>query len=185
LILPTKPIKRVPLAARPPKKPAGPYFIFVARTRPADAKSIDDYLNASKTAAGIWRNMTDAEKQPYQDEYKVLYREYERQRAKWHNDPKNTPVLRLLNQDRKKRGKHMIHLPKGLGPKRPLNPFMRFVADLKNSGTLSQDQQPSNDAQNYVVWAAREAGSKWRALPEAEKARYRNVYAAEKEAMEA
>ncbi|KAF8527642.1 hypothetical protein BU17DRAFT_39290, partial [Hysterangium stoloniferum] len=155
----------------PPKKPASAYFIFLSRTSTDVPKSRLEANEATKSAATIWNKMTDAEKKPYFDEYKILYADFETRRAKWHKDPKNAPVLRKLNKDRKKHGKHRIHVPEGIAPKRPMTGFLRLV-----SSSLQLFADSCSCTKNWVIWAAQEAGSRWKALPEAEKTKFKQQF---------
>ncbi|KIJ25626.1 hypothetical protein M422DRAFT_72101 [Sphaerobolus stellatus SS14] len=171
---------RVPLSLRPPKKPAGPYFIFVSRTRPASTSTMAEHIQANKDSAAIWKKLTDSEKQPFKDEYKILFADYVARREKWFKDPKNAPIFRTLNKDRKKRGKKIIHRPDGVVPKRPLTGYFRFLQQLRDQGVFSPENAPAGT--NIATWTGREGGARWKTLPESEKAKFNAQYYAEKNA---
>ncbi|KAF8591288.1 hypothetical protein K439DRAFT_1627016 [Ramaria rubella] len=163
----------VPLAKRPPKKPPTAFFIFYRRMYPSLSANPGNVTTKSKECATAWGNLTDAEKKPFFDEWKALTANYIAERDKWHNDPKNAEVFRMLNKDRKKRGKHRLHRPAGLQG-RPISGYIRFVQDLRKANKLSFHDAP--EGTSPLVWVARESAARWKALPTAQKENYLDAY---------
>lgn len=135
--------------------------------------------------------------QTFNDEAKSLWAEYMIQRNKWYKNPENLQVLKTLNKDRKKHGKKRILAPPTDAPKRPLTAFirckfvvpiysprlisslshdLRFAQELRDTNQLSAKDAPVGTSGSRLIWAARESGTRWNALPASEKEKYTQSY---------
>ncbi|KAI0691130.1 hypothetical protein BC835DRAFT_134339 [Cytidiella melzeri] len=127
--------------------------------------------------SAAWKALSDAEKQPYVDRAKAGQVEYKIRRDEY---LKTVPrkVLTEINRQRRKRGHQKI---RGIGPTRPLQPFMRFSQDIRDEFLAAYTGPP----RNAVPASAAAAGIRWRNMSDADKAPYVEAFNREKEAIEA
>jgi len=66
----------------PPKKPLGAFFLFIAKQRPKNIEQ-EDLIQFTKGAGEQWRQLSQAEKQPYLDEAVALKAQWSEEYVAW------------------------------------------------------------------------------------------------------
>ncbi|EPQ51543.1 hypothetical protein GLOTRDRAFT_140950 [Gloeophyllum trabeum ATCC 11539] len=167
----------------PPKKPPPPYVIFYSRYLnglPQPIRGPSAVLQAARTASGIWKEMSEHEKQAFSDEYRSLLPEYEKAReAYWTKvDP---AVVRRINKEKAKDGKRRLRSPVS---RRVPNPYALFVKE--NAAEIRAGLDSNSLTPRQMVGATgKEAAQRWKALSEEEKKRYVDEAKAKREAADA
>ncbi|KAI6032663.1 hypothetical protein F5J12DRAFT_180517 [Pisolithus orientalis] len=171
----------------PPKRPSPPYFIFLSKFRKDTlskgslSESETNVVEMTKRGGEAWASLTQAEKQPYFDEYEVLKAQHAKAREKYFNelDPN---VLRAINKQRKARGKPKL---RGL-PKQPalLTPYMRFAGAFRTTAEGNAILQDKTNSELPVLRLGRIAGERWRSMSDEEKFPYVVAYNRDKEALQ-
>ena len=118
-------------ADRPPKSPGSPWLLFWRKfTSGVTIKSLEDTAQHIREASAIWKNMTDAEKKPFQDEYAAALTEYTKARDEW-SVRVDQNIINELNR------RKLARNPKGRPIKRnrpefrgrPLPGYVRWMLD--------------------------------------------------------
>ncbi|CAL1714063.1 unnamed protein product [Somion occarium] len=116
-----------------PKRPGQPFTLFVQRfakgVKPREGeKPIDAGKRSFIEAAQVWRNMSEAEKQPFRDENEAAKKEFENVKQEFfaNLDP---VALRRYNEKRVAKGKPKLHRPAGTFAKR-LTAYNMFQSNL-------------------------------------------------------
>lgn len=147
---------------KPPKKPPGGYVIFLTKyikTSDKPRKTLAENQILFAEAARVWNTLSDLEKQTFHDESAKLKAQYLQQVAAWSQRVRgNMGFFIALNRERVKKGKQVIHLPKG--QRRPASSFIRFYRDQSASINGS------------IIDKSREAAKRWGALSAKEKEPY-------------
>ncbi|KAL0958854.1 hypothetical protein HGRIS_014173 [Hohenbuehelia grisea] len=157
---------------KPPLTPPGAYFLFYKRFLAGKPKASDlvTVQGYAKECGQIWKGLSEAEKKAFQDENALLKVEY-RVRKEEYFKRISPEVIRALNKKRVAKGRRRIQAPpKPLEDRKPLNGFMRFMKEFREE-SMPKDMM--------VKDAAKEAGVRWKALPEARKAAYNDSAAVE------
>ncbi|KAH9061180.1 hypothetical protein EDB87DRAFT_1612353 [Lactarius vividus] len=149
----------------PPKRPGGSFSLFFSewiRTQPK-ADGILASQNYVRQAAQTWHTVSEDDKQRYKEKSESLMTEYNRRMEEWRKkiDP---ALLRELNRRRVAKGLPRIRGPSG---DRPLSGFFRYLREVREN--ISREQAPDHFKATAL---AQRAGSQWKAMSEAEKAKY-------------
>ncbi|KAF7795453.1 hypothetical protein EIP86_006614 [Pleurotus ostreatoroseus] len=157
---------------KPPKRPLGPYFLFIAKYMQDSgfkAKSVAEQADYSKKMGEIWRGMSDADKQPYMDaaskEMNVWLATMEEYRKNVSLD-----VVRQINKQRTKAGKRRILVRKS---GKPPSAFLMYHMDRLNA---AKAQNPSVAVGTLMLEVSKEAAVQWRAASDDVKAPYIERY---------
>ncbi|KAI6044562.1 hypothetical protein EDC04DRAFT_2889634 [Pisolithus marmoratus] len=139
-------------------------------------------VEITKRGGEAWASLTQAEKQPYYDEYEVLKAQHVKAREKYFNEL-DPSVLKAINKQRKARGKSKI---RGL-PKQPplLSPYMRFASAFRSTAEGNAILQDKTSSELPVLRLGRAAGERWRSMSDDEKFPYVVAYNRDKEALQA
>ncbi|KAH9173830.1 hypothetical protein EDB89DRAFT_1956492 [Lactarius sanguifluus] len=155
---------------RPPKRPGAAFsqwFSEWIRTQPK-ADSLLASQNYVRQAAQIWHTVSEDDKKQCKEKFEGLMIEHNRRMDEWRKkiDP---AVLRELNRRRALKGHRRI---RGLSDKRPMSAFFRYLQEVR-------ENTPRTQAPVRCTVLAESAGSQWRAMSEAEKAKYNDLTSAE------
>ncbi|KAJ2348395.1 hypothetical protein GGF43_004575 [Coemansia sp. RSA 2618] len=154
-----------------PKKAAGPYSLFVQEQAKIQmAKGNTSVTENARIYSAAWRGMDDAARQPYRERADALSAEHEETLRKWWNAADHSLVA-LENQRRRRvDGKKARLLKDPNAPKRPLTAYTLFAKEyLAGQG----DAQKGGIGAMTVLM--REAGAKWKAMAEGEKAPFQKA----------
>ncbi|KAI6000838.1 high mobility group box domain-containing protein [Pisolithus albus] len=169
----------------PPKRPTPPYFLFLSKFR-KDIDSVgslneNNVVEITKRCSEAWASMTQAEKQPYYDEYEVQKSQHVKAKEKYFNelDPN---VLKAINKQRKAQGKSKL---RGL-PKQPavLTPYMRFAVAFRSTDEGNAILQDKANPERAILRLGRAAGERWRRMSDEEKYPYVVAYNRDKEELQ-
>ncbi|XP_021951746.1 transcription factor A, mitochondrial isoform X2 [Folsomia candida] len=156
-----------------PKKPLTPYFRFLAQVR-EDAKKENPKLKITELMKKIgtqWDRLDEAGKEKYLAAYKKDMESYSATLDKYQASltPEQTALVEQLKMEKmsKKDKREKKRRVKDLGkPKKPMTAFLLFLrAQAKHGDTIEQYQQ-----------LAKQMGTKWKGMSEAEKAPYLAQY---------
>ncbi|KAH7926556.1 hypothetical protein BV22DRAFT_1194237 [Leucogyrophana mollusca] len=173
-----KAVPKVPKSGLPPTRPVNAYILFHTKFvngQKENAKSLEDVQALSRNAGAVWRSYSAEEKQPFIDEQEALKAEYLKKQAEyWENA---TPgLISAINKRRKHEGKVKIHRPRQSqsSNRKPLTSFLRFVQEFRQSPDAAAIRSigSGNRADCATARIAAEAGKRWRALSDADKAPY-------------
>ncbi|KAI9451855.1 hypothetical protein F5148DRAFT_1238163 [Russula earlei] len=152
----------------PPKGPANVFGLWLhewTRTQPK-IDSRNAAQNHVKKGAEIWGTVSEYDKQRYREKYDYLHAEYKRRLEEW-REQVDPAVLRELNRRRRAKGQPRI---RGPATGRPLTAFIRFYLNMRD-----EHPRTEGDVRSYV----KALSGRWRALSDAEKARYKEPARAE------
>ncbi|KAI0251010.1 hypothetical protein BJV78DRAFT_1213722 [Lactifluus subvellereus] len=157
---------------RPPKAPGSAYTLWFTdwcRSQPK-SESREAAQNNVKQGAQIWSTVSDYDKQRYQEKFNSLRAEYVRRIEEWreHVDP---VILRELNRRRVAKGLSRIRGPR---TGRPMPGFFRYFQRIREEYPRTEDDQKA-----YFKAVAGWASGQWKALSDAEKAKYNDPARAE------
>ncbi|KAI9438520.1 hypothetical protein H4582DRAFT_1949191 [Lactarius indigo] len=155
---------------RPPKRPVTPFVLWLLEWIRAQPKA-DGLLtsqNYFRQGAQAWHTVSEHDKLRYKEKSESLKTEYQRRMAEWH-EKTDPAVLRELNRHRATKGLPRIRRP---SRDRPLSSFFRYFQEVRENTPRTQEQDD-----NKVL--AKLAGEQWRAMSEAEKAKYNDPARAE------
>ncbi|KAH8996226.1 hypothetical protein EDB92DRAFT_2112552 [Lactarius akahatsu] len=160
---PAKPKITIKPADRPPKRPGAAFSLWLSdwiRTQPK-ADGILASQNYVRQAAQIWHTVSEDDKKRYKEKFENLMVEHNRRMEEWRKEI-DPAVLRELNRRRARKG-----LPRIRGPSnnRPMSSFFRYLKEVR-------ENTPRTQAPVRCTVLAASAGSQWRAMSEAEKAKY-------------
>jgi len=87
-----------------PKRPAGPFFLYLSSKVPTGSK-ITDYQDAAKKLSEAWKSMSEAEKAPYSTKYQEDLKSYEKSLIKWEDKMIKQGNDDLVRESRKVKAK--------------------------------------------------------------------------------
>jgi len=150
----------------PPKGPGNAYILWFTewlREQPK-IENLEGAQSLAKKGSQTWSTVSDHEKQRYREKADSLMEEHKRRMNDWSEqvDPR---LLSELNRRRVAKGLTRIrHLPDS---SRPQTGFFRYVQHVRKEYTRTEGDSKINSA----VVVAR-ASNQWRAMSDAEKAKY-------------
>ncbi|KZP18525.1 hypothetical protein FIBSPDRAFT_1046208 [Athelia psychrophila] len=157
----------------PPKRPGNSYILFLLKYRQGllgEHKEVGNLAAVTRDGASMWNTLTEAEKQPFMDDYhraRALY-DIERQ-AYFDNVP--SAVLKEINRRRISRGTKKIRVPQTGTIKRVASSFVRFLADFRGTAEAAEIRRTA-EGRNASPPIMRAAGEKWHSTSEEAKAPY-------------
>ncbi|TFK47323.1 hypothetical protein OE88DRAFT_1666041 [Heliocybe sulcata] len=94
----------------PPKGPGTPYIYFYKKymagvQRPLTMEAVNEH---AKAAGATWKAMTEQEKQPFHEEYRVAAEQQSKALAEWKENV-DPAIVRRINKHRTKLGKPKVH----------------------------------------------------------------------------
>ncbi|KAH9991976.1 hypothetical protein BJV74DRAFT_835494 [Russula compacta] len=150
----------------PPKSPGSIYTLWFAewyRSQPK-IEGPQAAQNRIREAAKVWHTISESDKQRYREKLYDLRAEYHRRLEEWRKqvDP---GVLRELNLRRVASGRRRI---RGPSSGRPIPGFFRYFLYVR------QHEYPrtEEDYKTYFRAVAQRASSQWKAMSDAERAKY-------------
>ncbi|KAH9003312.1 hypothetical protein EDB86DRAFT_2891417 [Lactarius hatsudake] len=167
---PAKPKITIKPGDRPPKRPGTAYTLWSSewiRTQPK-SDSLLASQNYIRQAAQTWHTVSEDDKKRYEEKSEGLMIEHKRRMEEWRKEI-DPAVLRELNRRRALKGQRRI---RGPPHNRPLSSFFRYLQEVRENTPRTQAPVPS-------TVLAQSAGSQWRAMSEAEKAKYNDPSSAE------
>ena len=174
-----------------PKKPLTPYIIFMMESREPIKASNPGASNTEiiSLIGQTWRNLSEGDKQRYNDGAVADKLRYEREFAKWTTKhPDEVLAMEKQKKDRraaKDRRKRKIKRQEEGAPKHPKSNFLFFTAVVRAHVT-------ANNPGAKITEIAKILGEMWRSLGDADRLQYQQQaeadkqrYQAEKEAFDA
>jgi len=165
------------MALEQPKKPVGGAFgRFVNERRAEFLKACaGQKVTAVTKMAGIeWKKLTDKEKEPFQKRYEMEKVQFEKDMAAFleGGGVKAKGLLAMRREKKKlKEGKRAKKARDADAPKRPAGgAYGRFLAEKR------EDIKKSLPADHKITDVSKKAGELWKALSEAEKHKYEEMY---------
>ncbi|KZP18524.1 hypothetical protein FIBSPDRAFT_1046207 [Athelia psychrophila] len=161
----------------PPKHPGTAYIIFYTKylkglSEAHKPKSLADVSVLAKDASAMWRSFSEAEKQPFVDDFQRARALYVIEHQAW---LKNVPSETLAEINRRKvaQGKRQISGPRPVVEvirKRPLTNFFRFISEFRQTAEAAEILRTTEHKGHLQI--SRVAGEKWRAMDEDARAPY-------------
>jgi len=149
----------------PPKPPGSAYILWLTEWRREQPKieNLEHAKSLTKEGAQTWHTVSDYEKQRYREKYDVLQAEYKRRMEDWREqvDPR---ILKELNRRRVAKGRTRIRAP---ATGRPLSGFFRYLQHVREEYARTEDTHKA-----YLLALTSRASSQWKAMGDAEKAKY-------------
>ncbi|KAH9026832.1 hypothetical protein EDB85DRAFT_2291757 [Lactarius pseudohatsudake] len=167
---PAKPKITIKPGDRPPKRAGGPFTLWFSewiRTQPK-SDSLLASQNLVRQAAQTWHTVSEDDKKRYKEKSESLIIEHNRRMEEWRKEI-DPAVLRELNRRRAVKGRRRI---RGPSHPRPLSGFFRYLQEVR-------ENTPRTQAPVRCTAIAESAASQWRAMSEAEKAKYNDPASAE------
>eukprot|EP01052_Picozoa_sp_SAG31_P026449 SAG31_NODE_2396_length_5784_cov_15.942656_3_plen_216_part_00 len=174
-----------------PKKPLTPYIIFMMESREPIKASNPGASNTQiiSLIGQTWRNLSDGDKQGYNDGAVADRLRYEREFAKWSSKhPDEVLAMEKQKKDRraaKARRKRKLKRKEEGAPKHPKSAFLFFTAVVRAHVT-------ANNPGAKITEIAKILGEMWRSLSDKDRLQYQQQaeadkqrYQAEKEAFDA
>ncbi|GBE84203.1 hypothetical protein BKA93DRAFT_830660 [Sparassis latifolia] len=154
---------------RPPKRHVSSYGVFwshYVKDHPLKGTPSEDLISTMRAGAAEWKALSDAEKQRYADEARVINQE-RRQKFLEYESSLDVATLRTVNAVRKAHGKHKIHR-KGETDIRSLTSFSRYFKQHRAEVEIPADM-PNKERIPYRMKAL---GQRWKAMSDVERQPY-------------
>ncbi|KAI0051598.1 hypothetical protein FA95DRAFT_241793 [Auriscalpium vulgare] len=164
LRIPIRVIHYVVLHWRPPRRSGGPFKFRKEHAGEVDDPGGSPVVGTVRQAAGVWRAMSEAEKQPYREISAKGIQRYLKAMAKWRLEVPSA-VLRRLNSYRASKGLKPLTRRRPSG--RPKNPFFRYLGEVMRAHPSGA--QPAQAT--WSSWVCKSAGGQWKAMRVEDKAR--------------
>ncbi|KAH9975266.1 hypothetical protein BGW80DRAFT_1559158 [Lactifluus volemus] len=149
----------------PPSRPGSAFILWYRdwyRSLPK-AENIQTAQKNAATGAQIWHALPDHDKQQYREKFNDLRTEYKQRLDEWREniDP---AIVRELNRRRVSKGLNRI---RSAGDGRPMSGFLRYIRQVWEENPRTEGDHPAH----FKAMSER-ASSQWKAMSDAEKAKY-------------
>ncbi|KAF8483411.1 hypothetical protein DFH94DRAFT_721614 [Russula ochroleuca] len=152
---------------KPPKQPVNAYVLWISdwiRSQPK-IENLEVAQDTVKKGAQIWHTVPEHEKQRYQEKCDALRVEYYRRIEEW-REKVDPSVLRELNRRRVAKGQKPIR-GGSEDDSRPLTGYLRYYMHVRDEYPRTEEDYPA-----YFKALSTRVSSQWKAMSDAEKAKY-------------